>query len=632
MRGQGQGRIYNEEALSEVRARTDIVEVISDYVPLKQAGNTYKGLCPFHREKTPSFTISADKQLFHCFGCGAGGDVFSFVMKIENMNFGDAVRVLAERVGVALFQDESPQAKAAREKRRRLYDCMDAVCSYYETVFAGSRDAAEARDYVKRRGLSDDTVRRFRIGYAPEAWDSVLKTLTAGGFLREELVSAGLIIPSKSGKGHYDRFRGRLMFPITDSSGRIIGFGGRVLDDSEPKYLNSPETPLFKKGKSVYGLDLAKNSIRNKSRAIIVEGYMDTIMCYQFGFTNVVASLGTALTKEQAEIVSRYAPQVIIAYDADAAGGAATLRGMEVLADVRADVRVAILPTGEDPDSMLRKNGKDAFAQTLEDAKPLIAYKLYLVTSQTDTTKLDQRVKAAKEVAQVLANVESAVERVEYAEKAAKTLGVSEEAMRGDINRLVRGQGSRRVRNQGPRPQDRFKGSRYTSFKDDIARSGGLVQVLEAEKLLIRLMWESKEVFEIAAKRLKWADFCEERHRKLVLAIQASLETRPESIEKSSLVPARVIELIDDEDILKYASGILIGQDDKLPENLNKAAEDCINVILEHNLGERIREIEKELESLSCTGEMQKSRELLAELGRLKKRIQEELQPFRGTL
>jgi DNA primase len=631
MRGQGEGRIYSEEALNEIRARTDIVEVVSGYVLLKQSGNTYKGLCPFHAEKTPSFTVSAEKQLFYCFGCGAGGDVFSFVMKIENMNFGDAAKMLADKAGVALFQDESPEARAAREKRRRLYDCMEAACVHYQAVFANSQEAREARDYVKRRGLSEDTAGCFRLGYAPRAWDSVLKTLTGNGFSREELVLAGLIIPSRSGTGHYDRFRGRLMFPITDISGRVIGFGGRVLDDSEPKYLNSPETELFRKGRTVYGLAVAKNSIRRESRAVIVEGYTDAIMCHQFGFTSVVATLGTALTKEQAETVSRYAPQVIIAYDADAAGGAATLRGMEILQGVGAGVKVAVLPAGEDPDSMLRKYGKEALARVLEDAKPLTAYKLYLIASQTDTSRLDQRVRAAKEAARVLANIESDVERVEYAEKAAKMLDVSCEAMLGDVNRLVKVPASRRVKSRRREGQDRFEVSRYTSFKDDIARSGEVAQVIKAERLLLRLMAENKAVLEMAAERLNWAELSDERHRALAKAIQASQDTHPECAERGSSPSRRAIELIEDGEILEYAAGILVGEDEKLPDDLKKAAEDCINVILEYKLVDRIREIEKELMSLSCTGEMQKSRELLAELGCLKKRISEELQPFRGT-
>jgi DNA primase len=345
-----------------------------------------------------------------------------------------------------------------------------------------------------------------------------------------------------------------------------------------------------------------------------------------------VATLGTALTKEQAETVSRYAEQVIIAYDADAAGEAATLRGMEILASVGAGVKVAVLPAGEDPDSMLRKHGKQALTKALEDARPLTDYKLYLITSQADTSKLDQRVKAAKEAARVLAEVESAVERVAYAEKAAETLGVSREAMLRDIDGQVKAKSSRRVRSRGREAQDRLEVSRYTSFKDDIARSSEVAQVLKAERLLLRLMSESRVVLEMVAQKLKGSELSDERHRVLAQAIQASLDAHPEDAGSRGLISTRAIELIDNGELLEYTAGILIGEDEKLPDDLVKAASDCINVILEYKLVDRIREIERELISLSCTGEMQKSRELLAELGCLKKRISEELQPFRGTL
>ncbi len=632
MRGEGRTRAYSEEALSEIRARTDIVEVVSGYVQLKQSGNTYKGLCPFHTEKTPSFTVSREKQLFYCFGCGAGGDVFSFVMKIENMGFRDAARMLAERAGVALVEDESPQAKAVREKRRRLYDCMETACRYYQSVFANSKEAQKARSYVKQRGLSEDTVKRFRLGYAPNAWDSTLLALQSKGFSHEELVSAGLIISSKSGKGYYDRFRGRVMFPITDVSGKVIGFGGRVLDGSEPKYLNSPETQLFLKGRTVYGLAVAKDSIRRKSKAVSVEGYTDAIMCHHFGFTNVVATLGTALTIEQAETVSRYASEVIIAYDADSAGEAATLRGMDILQQVGASVKVAVLPVGEDPDSILRKHGREAWAKVLEDAKPLIDYKLYLIVSRTDIFKLDERVRAAKEAARVLAGVESDIERMEYAEKAARMLNVSYDAMLGDINRLAKRSTSRRARSQGREAQDRFEVRRYTSFKDDIAKSNEVSRVLKAERLLLRLMAENKRVFEMAREKLNLDELSDERHIALARAIQASQDVHNESAGSGSSASERIMELIDDREALEYAAGILIGEEQKLPDDLTKAADDCIKVILKYKLAVRIRQIEKELASLSDTGEMQKSRELLQELGYLKKRISEELEPFRGTI
>ena len=634
MRGHGKRRIYSEEALNEIRARANIVEVISDYTSLKQAGNSYKGLCPFHNEKTPSFTVSTEKQLFYCFGCGAGGDIFNFVMKIEKIKFRDAVKMLAERVGVTLPESESPEAREARKKLGRLYDCMEAACRYYETVFAKNPNAAEARNYISQRGLSDDAVRCFRLGYALKSWDGILKTLIESGFSTEELLSAGLILPSKSGKGYYDRFRGRLMFPITDVAGRVIGFGGRVLDNSEPKYLNSPETALFQKGKIIYGLALARNAIRNKSRAVIVEGYTDTITCHQFGFENVVATLGTALTKSQAKAISRYTSQVIMAYDADTAGNAATLRGMEVLKNEGADVKIGVLPIGEDPDSVLRKQGKEAFTKILEDAKQLIDYKLHLIISQVDTSDLDQKVKAAKEVAQILAGVGSAVERGEYAEKTARLLKISVEAMLEDINSLISVQGSRKAGSRRFQVRDRFGVSRNTSFKDDIAKScgSGTAQVLKAERLLLRIMIDNKEIFETVEKKLKWDEFSDKRHKKLARAIQTGLDVFSEDTGKNSLTPAEVISFIDDRETLEYAAGVFIGEGEELPENLKKAADDCINVILEHNLVGRIREIEKELMSLSGTGKMQKSRELLAEFGYLKKRISEEFRPFRGIL
>ena len=404
------------------------------------------------------------------------------------------------------------------------------------------------------------------------------------------------------------------------------------LTDLSRSYLNSPETQLFLKGRTVYGLAVAKDSIRRKSKAVIVEGYTDAIMCHQFGFTNVVATLGTALTKEQAETVSRYASEVIIAYDADSAGEAATLRGMDILQQVGASVKVAVLPVGEDPDSILRKHGREAWAKVLEDAKPLIDYKLYLIVSRTDIFKLDERVRAAKEAARVLAGVESDIERMEYAEKAARMLNVSYDAMLGDINRLAKRSTSRRARSQGREAQDRFEVRRYTSFKDDIAKSNEVSRVLKAERLLLRLMAENKRVFEMAREKLNLDELSDERHIALARAIQASQDVHNESAGSGSSASERIMELIDDREALEYAAGILIGEEQKLPDDLTKAADDCIKVILKYKLAVRIRQIEKELASLSDTGEMQKSRELLQELGYLKKRISEELEPFRGTI
>lgn len=625
-------RGYSEDALDEVRAKSDIVEVVSEYVALKPAGKTHKGLCPFHVEKTPSFTVSREKQLFYCFGCGAGGDVFSFVMKAENVSFSEAVKLLAERAGVPLLE-EAQEAREAREKRRLLYDVNEAACKYFQRTLLESSEAAEARAYLRKRGLSKEGVEKFRLGYALPSWDETLKALTRSGLSREALLAAGLVVPGKDRDSCYDRFRARLMFPISDATGRVIGFGGRVLDDSTPKYLNSPETALFTKGRNLYGLHLAKDAIRKDSLAVIVEGYMDAIACHEHGFGNVVASLGTALTKDQARMVSRYASQVVIAYDADAAGAAATIRGMEILAGAGLGVRVATLPSGEDPDSTLRKIGRDALSRALSDARSLLDYKLYVVVSRADRARIDGKVEAAREVASVLAQVESAVERAEYARKAAGDLGISEDALIRDVEALVRtARRSEQWRRRTP-VQDRFGATRHTSLKDDIARSGEMARVLEAEKMLLRLMVENGDVLKAVLDQVGVDGFCEPKHAEIAQAIASQSQDEGQGTEGGAgTPPARVMSRLEGEDVLEYAAGILVGRDDEMRGDPIRMAEDCLRVMHEYNLRGRIRKVERELASLGNTGEMERSRELLAELGSLRARLSKEFQPFSGIV
>lgn len=643
----GAMRGYSEDVLSEVRARSDIVEVISGYVALKQAGRTYKGLCPFHTEKTPSFVVSPEKQLFHCFGCGAGGDVFSFVMKAENVGFAEAVRILADRAGIAI-EEGSQETREARERLRALYEANEAACEYFQRVLAESPEAENARAYLKRRGLVDEIVGKFRLGYALPSWDALLKALTKNKIPKEVLLEAGLVIPGKDPGSCYDRFRARLMFPICDSSGRVIGFGGRVLDDSVPKYLNSPETALFKKGRNLYGLHLAKDAIRKESAAVIVEGYMDAIAAHQHGFGHVVASLGTALTDEQARTLRRYAPGVVIAYDADAAGATATVRGMEILAGVGLIVRVASLPAGEDPDATLRRGGAEALARVLADAKPLIDYKLHLAVSSCDGSTVEGRVNAAREAARVLATIESAVERSEYTRKVASELEIDPDALSKDVEALVHAGGARpgqsRPGGRGGRPKalvrpgalgapgDRNAGSRHTKSEDDIARSGEMMKVLEAEKILLRLMAESRKVQTTVLSEVGTDGFHDPRHREIVRVLAAqTADTDMEGDEGPAAEPSKVIGALDDEETRRYAAGIFLGQAGEGQGDPAKMAQDCLGVLREHSLRDRIREIERELASLGNAGEMERSRDLLAELWSLRARLSREFQPFSGT-
>jgi len=332
--------IYPEQVIEEVRLRNDIVEVVSGYVKLERKGRSYWGLCPFHSEKTPSFSVEPNKQFFYCFGCNKGGSVIQFIMNIENLEFVDALKLLAERAGITLPESEDPKERERAQRRKRILELNRLAARFYFNNLVGE-NGLEARNYLQRRGLTEKTVRKFGLGYSPTGWDELTRMLLENKFPEDLLLDSGLSIRAKSGE-LIDRFRGRIMFPIFDIRGNIIGFGGRVLDGSMPKYMNSPDTPLYNKSRELYGLNYARMS--SSKKLLIVEGYMDVISLHQAGIDYAVASLGTALTKMQGWILKKYSEEVIIAYDSDAAGQAATLRGLEILEEAGCNVKVLIIP------------------------------------------------------------------------------------------------------------------------------------------------------------------------------------------------------------------------------------------------------------------------------------------------
>lgn len=408
------------QAIEEIKARVDIVSVVEEYVRLRKAGKNYVGLCPFHSEKTPSFTVSPDKQMFYCFGCHEGGDVFTFLMKRENLSFVEAVRILADRIGLKLELSRADEGRSAI--REQLFALLERASQYFIHNF-NRPEAGKAVEYVENRGITPDVAARFGLGYAMAEWDALCSLELKLGTPKELLVASGLAVERESG-GVYDRFRDKLMFPIRDMRGRTIGFGARVLDGSEPKYVNSPENLVFKKGNVLYGLDLAHRAIRENGSVILVEGYMDAIACHQFGFRNCVASLGTALTETQARTLAALAERVIIAYDSDAAGQAATLRGIEVFRRLGCDLRVAQLPEGKDPDEFLRKHGPAAFEDVIRSALPYMEHRFRLVCELHDLNTPNGRLAAAREVKAILAATEDMVEREIYAKKWAEQLGL----------------------------------------------------------------------------------------------------------------------------------------------------------------------------------------------------------------
>ncbi|MDI6871834.1 MAG: DNA primase [Bacillota bacterium] len=433
------------QLIDRVREANDLVEVVSGYVRLKRAGHTYKGLCPFHSEKTPSFTVSPDKQLFYCFGCQAGGNVFHFIMKIENLDFPAALKLLAERAGIPLPEpQESPMAKARRERRARLQAVVELAIRFYQTVLSRHEAGEAGRAYARQRGLDRAVLERFEIGFAPNAWDGLAKFLAKRQVEPAVAEEAGLLLRRRDG-GYYDRFRNRLMFPIRDARGQALGFGGRAVDEAEPKYLNSPETGLFHKGETLYGLHLAAEGIREAGYALVVEGYLDAVTCHQHGFRQAVASLGTALTEAQARLLARCTAEARIAYDADAAGQAATWRGLDLLSAAGFRVKVVTLPAGEDPDSVLRTRGAAEFEQRLAAAEALVDYKLGVVARRHNLTSPEGKVQAVREVLPVLSAIESAVAREEYLPRAAAALGVSVGALEIELARLSAAQGGRRA-------------------------------------------------------------------------------------------------------------------------------------------------------------------------------------------
>lgn len=430
---------FTPQLLEEIRSRVDLVDLVGQFVNLKRAGLNWKGLCPFHAEKTPSFMVHPKKAIFHCFGCGVGGDAFGFLMRQDRLQFPEAVRVLAERVGVALPTERRTEADGQREA---LFKTMVLASEFYEEALWNRPQGEGARRYLDSRGIAPEMARSFGLGYAPEGWDHLLSFMKGHGISAEQLVQVGLVLPRQTGSGFYDRFRGRLLFPIKDVQGRVVAFGGRAMGTEDPKYLNSPETPLYVKGQTLYALDLAKPPMREKNRALVVEGYVDCLMAHQHGFTETVAALGTAFTASQLGLLRRYCDEVITFFDADAAGKKATQRVEELLepagdslawavnrtgtfrdaAGLR--LKVALLPSGHDPDSFLRAEGAQAFAQRIGEARSLLGYAVETAITEENAASPRGKATAFARVALILAKASDSQEATTLARDAALKLGV----------------------------------------------------------------------------------------------------------------------------------------------------------------------------------------------------------------
>jgi DNA primase len=417
--------------ITEVKQRLDIVGFVSEYVTLQKAGRNFKGLCPFHTEKHPSFFVFPEQQSWHCFGaCGTGGDIFSFIMKKEGIDFGQALRLLAQRGGVTLSPLEAP-SKAEDEKKERLFQINEAAVEYYHHLLSSTKAGEAARSYLARRKVIPEAIKEFRLGFSPDAWETIKNYLLGKGYTEKELIEAGLIIEKEEG-GSYDRFRNRLMFPICDIQGRVTGFGARVLDDSLPKYINSPQTPIFDKSSSLYGIDKAKSAIRRKNLVIIVEGYMDVLTAHQHGWQNVVGSMGTSLTEKQVEGIKRLTNNITLALDADLAGEEATLRGKAILAYSNAEANVILLPPGKDPDEVI---GEDPalWQKLVEQALPILDFAFQSVISKVDINKARDKSLAVQKLLPSIGEIKDPVQQSHYLKKLARELRIEESAIRAAL-------------------------------------------------------------------------------------------------------------------------------------------------------------------------------------------------------
>ena len=474
-----------EQFIEELMARTDIVDLVSEYVRLNKKGNSYWGLCPFHGEKTPSFHVVPDRQIYKCFGCGKGGGAINFIMELENLPYRDAVAVLAKRVGMEV--PDTGYAPGAAERRKKLLEINKQAARAFHR-WLNAPEGAAGLTYLQKRGLSRGTITRFGLGFAPEGWDNLIRELSKQGYDKRDLLDAGLAVSNKDGR-IYDRFRNRVMFPIIDVRGEVIGFGGRVMDDSQPKYLNSPDTPVYNKSRNMFALNIAKGS--KAGRAILTEGYMDTIALHQGGFDNAVASLGTSLTTEHAQLLSRYFKEIVISYDGDGAGVAAAQRAIPLLEKAGLKVRVLKVTGAKDPDEFIKTYGRDAFARLLDQSENQVDYRLDQLKRKFNIEDDGQKVAFLQEAARMLATLPSAVEREIYGGHAAQMAGVSADAVALEVKKAFRQRLRKEEKQQERRDltpavqlQPRARALRYENLRSARAEEGVLRLLLVDPALL----------------------------------------------------------------------------------------------------------------------------------------------------
>ena len=581
---------YSDELIDDIKNSNDIVDIISQYVILKRSGRNFFGLCPFHKEKTPSFSVSPDKQIFHCFGCGAGGNVIHFISKIENVDFKESLEILADRAGIKLPTLENNVDSKRLELKEKVYEINKLVAMYYhETLY--KPQAKPAQEYVKKRKLDNKALKEFCIGYAENA-NVLYKLLKEKGFTEEEILASDLVI--KKGNNYVDRFKNRLIFPIQDIRNRFIAFGGRVLDNSLPKYINSPENIVYSKARNLYGLNVAKNTKTRK--LIIVEGYMDTVSLHQRGIDNVVASCGTALTEAQGRLLRKYAEKVIISYDSDSAGQAATLRGLEILNNLGCDIRILQMEGAKDPDEYVIKYGNGRFNDLVENAISLVEFKIKVLKKGLNIENTNDKIKFMNEIAKILGGVDNKIEQEIYIDKISSDYNISKEAIYAQINKneYSNNKGAKILESSSIR-------------KPTIKRQGKEInpELEKRENIIISLLIDGgEEVYNKIKDIINPNDFKSEANQKIMRRLYEEFE------KGNSNINSLVDMFADDEQVVNALTGIMA--DDYEIEDNKKALDDVINNYQKEKLMARRNEIIQSLNNANLDKE--KANELEKEL------------------
>ncbi len=591
---------YSDELIEEVRNSNDIVDIISQYVVLKRSGRNFFGLCPFHKEKSPSFSVSPDKQIFHCFGCGAGGNVIHFVQKIENIDFRETMEMLAERANIQLPTIENSMEDKIQLLKKKVYEINEkAAIFYHENLY--KETSIQAQEYIKKRKLDNKTLKSFQIGYSGN-YNELYMYLKQEGYTDEEILASTLVVKNDNGT-YIDRFRKRLMIPIFDVRNRAIAFGGRVLDDSLPKYINSPESIVYSKGRNLFALNIAKNS--NSQKLIMVEGYMDAISLYQRGINNVVASLGTALTEAQGRLLRKYSEKVIISYDSDGAGQAATLRGLEILKAIGCDVRILQMEGAKDPDEYVIKYGSGRFNLLVENAISLVEFRVKVLKNQLDITNTNDKIKFLNEISKILTSVDSDIEKEVYIDKISSEYNISKEAIYAQINKINYSQ------NQGSKILERnFHVKRQEKNELDVQT------LVKRENMIISLLINvGKDVYIQIKDVIKPEDFKKEENRKIATKMYEEYKNGNSNINN-------ILDLFkNDETIINYITGIMAT--DYGITDVNKSIKDIIHIYEKEKLTNRKNQIMKKLDEKDLNSQDKSNLEkelsnVIIELARIK--------------